>query len=183
MTIDIIAILCLVLGLFLGYSRGFFRGIIMFIAAMLSFWACLKAVPGLGKIIAGFGFISDQISWWIALGLIVIFFYFLISLIDKEVKFSFKNKTFQYINKVAGALILALIFLLSYSSILLFGEQSRFITKENTKASYSYEYLDEAYQKTKSSLKTLNPFFDSMGGAIAQIGSHLKGEHNETEEE
>ncbi len=182
MTIDIIAVLCLILGLFLGYSRGFFRGIIMFIAAMLSFWACLKAIPGLGKIIAGLGFLSDQISWWIALGLIVIFFYFLISLIDKEVKFSFKNKSFQYINKIAGAIILALIFLLSYSSVLLFGAQSRFISKENTADSFSYEYLDGAYQKTKNSLKTLNPFFDSMGGAITQIGSHLKGEHNEEEE-
>jgi membrane protein required for colicin V production len=162
MTIDIIVIVALILAVIKGYKQGFIIAIFSALAFIIGIAAAMK----LSIIVAGYigkaVKVSDQ--WLPVISFAVVFIIVVLlvragaMLIQKSVELAMLG----WMNRVAGILLFAALYILILSVMIFYAEQVDLIKPEIKKASVSYPYIQPWGVKVIEGFGKILPVFQGM---------------------
>jgi len=179
MIIDIFTIVLLVLALFKGLQRG----IIVAIFSLLGFIVGLAAALKLSVLVAGYLEESVSISskWLpvISFALVFVVVVVLIRLVANLIQASVEMVWLGWANKIGGAVLYIIIYLLAFSVVLFFLVHAEIVSKKTVGESVTYQYVQPwgpwvlnsiggVVPVFKDMFKDLEIFFENLAQKISQ---------------
>lgn len=155
MVIDVILIIFMVYGFWVGYSRGIIKTVFTVISIAFGILAAMKLSPSVTRLL------EEQFGanplWFIpALLLTFVVTMFLLRMVGRSIEGVLESVNINIINQILGGVLSAGFMILIFSVLLSFSEASRLVEQETTRTSFSYPYVKEfpkqmkiVYDKTK----------------------------------
>lgn len=160
MIIDLILVVLVGSGFFVGYSRGIIKTIFsvtgMVVAVFLAFRFSSMVAQGLSVAL------NSQTPFMFILAIFLIFgvTFGMIKLAGSGLEKIFKSINLNFMNQAAGGLLLGAIFTLFYAGILWFADKSNFISDDLKKESATYYYLQEYPGQVLKAGQYLKPYLE-----------------------
>ena len=162
MIIDLIVFVLLVLALFKGLSKGFVVAVFSFLAFVIGLAAALK----LSTVVANY--LGEHINvsqrWLPVLAFMVVFIIviLLVRLGAKAIGGALRMAMLGWLNKLAGVLLYALMYLFIFSIILFYAQKLNLIKPATISASVTYPVVQQIAPKMLNVLGSVLPFFKNM---------------------
>ncbi|MEY2949017.1 MAG: CvpA family protein [Saprospiraceae bacterium] len=160
MIIDLILVVLVASGFFVGYSRGIIKTIFsvigMVVAVFLAFRFSSMVAQGLSAVLNS----NTPFMFILAIFLIFGVTFGMIKLAGTGLEKIFKSINLNFMNQAAGGLLLGAIFTLFYAGILWFADKSNFISEDLKKESATYYYLQEYPGQLLKVGKYLKPYLE-----------------------
>lgn len=183
MYIDIVFALFILVGLIQGFHRGVIRTLFAILGIIIGFLAALKFAP----FVVTFFESTLKLSPLIALiaGLILTFLAIMLGIrwLGKKFEDTLKLAKVNIVNKVAGAVIFALLMILTYSAIIWFVSQTKLISDAEKERSLSYPFLKEIPVKTGVVVEKLKPVFRDFWDKVDDVINPEQKEERISEDE
>ena len=162
MVIDIIIVVLLVLAAIKGYQRGFIVAIFSIVAFIIGLAAAIK----LSAVVAGYIGSAVKVSgkWLPILSFAIVFLVVVLlvrlgaNLIQKGAHLAMLG----WVNRLAGILLYALLYIFIFSIILFYAEQVKMVKPETKKASVTYTYIQPLGPKVIDGIGKIIPIFKNM---------------------
>ena len=168
MIIDLIVFVLLVLALFKGLSKGFVVAVFSFLAFVIGLAAALK----LSTVVANYlgSHINVSQRWLPVLAFMVVFIIviLLVRLGAKAIEGALRMAMLGWLNKLAGVLLYALMYLFIFSIILFYAQKLNLIKPATISSSVTYPVVQQIAPKMLNVLGSVLPFFKNM---FAQLES------------
>ena len=179
MIIDIILLLFVLAGFWLGYVRGIIGTLIMVFAYIAAFLLTLKISPWF----AGFLSSTFPIGKMFALifgtiGLLLLFI-FLIHYAAKRINTSFKKGNLTKANKIIGGIIMTCFAVLLYSLLLWPVNQFGWIGDKAKETSMTYSTLAAIPEKSRSFIEKFKPLFSRYWQLMEQTIEESKSDQSQ----
>lgn len=174
MIIDIIAGIAIVLGFARGYSKGIIGTIFTLVGLILAIVGSMKLSPLFINAIENLMPNSPRLSYIVGfLGTFILIF-LLIVFIGKRLEGLFKITKLNFINKLIGGAITAMVFLLVYSSILWFLNQARLISEPQKDQSMTYLQLEPIPEMAREQFTAIKPVFQDFWNKTIEVFDTVK---------
>ena len=143
MVIDIVLLMFVAYGFYMGFSKGIIRTVFGILSITIGVMASLRFSKATTKFLET-SFNSDNPLMYIA-GLLLSFILVMVILrvFSRTLEGLLKTANINFINQILGGAILSGALVLLYSVLLWFGDQARMIDTESKQTSISYPYLKE----------------------------------------
>jgi membrane protein required for colicin V production len=183
MIIDAIFLVCLLIFLIRGYSKGVVVALFSVLAIILGVLGALKLSGTLASLLFEDG---EKGGRWVPfISYIIVFFLivWLVRLGAKLIQRSFEAVALGWVNRMAGALLYAFLISFVFSSILWLFNQMGVIKAETKADSYVYEMIEPFAPKVFALIGTVLPFakhifedlsgfFDRVNQKLPDVGTH-----------
>lgn len=169
MIIDLIFLILILFALVKGLRKGFISALFSFAGLFIGLAAALK----LSAILAAYlqKHFEHPGPWWPVLAFILVFLGIglLLRLLASVLEQSMEAITMGWVNKLAGFVILAVLYTLIYSVVLFYARQLDIITEKTSSASRVYPYIQPWGQWTMDTVGKLIPIFRDLFKDIQQF--------------
>ncbi len=157
MAIDIIFVIVAGYGFYLGFSRGIIRTIFTILSLMFGLMAAMRFAKPMTDFLENAFATSNPLMFIAGFLLTFVLTMLLIRLIARGVEGFLKTANINVINQIAGGMLLAAIFIMLFSVVLWFTDQTGALedSKEN---SITYEYLEEYPEYVWDLGKKMQPY-------------------------
>src|SRR5436190_10603182 len=162
MIIDIIVAVILIVAVIKGYRQGLIVALFSFVAFAIGLAAAIKlsvvAADYIGKAVK----ISDK---WLPIVSFAVVFLIVVLLVRLGARFIQKTVEFAmlgWLNKLAGILLYAALYILIFSVLVFYADQMNFIKPETKKESVTYSYIEPLGPKLMDGLGKIIPVFKGM---------------------
>jgi len=174
MFIDLIATLLILYGFYIGYSRGIIKTIFALVSIMIGILAALKLSPYMIDLLQGIFKFHPGLTFIVGFALTFILVLIVIRFLGKKLEDILKFAQINFINKVLGGGVMAILFLVFYSYTL-WGIDSLSLLSQNSKnTSMSYDYLETLPSKTQDTVAKFKPFFDNFWNKLVDTFDNIK---------
>jgi membrane protein required for colicin V production len=176
MMIDLAALLLLLYGFYLGYTRGIIKTVFALVSILVGIVAALTLSPVV------IGWMQGLIQWHpglvFVLGFALTFIASLVIIrfIGKKVEDLMKFAQVNFINKLAGGVILGILFLVFYSYALWGINSFNLLSDKNKQSSVSYEYLETLPVHTQGLLDQAKPVFRGFWDKMVETFDMIREE-------
>lgn len=169
MIIDIIAGIAIVLGFVRGYSKGIIGTVFTLVGLILAIVGSMKLSPLFINTMENLMPDSPRLAYILGfLGTFILIF-LLIVFIGKRLEGLFKITKLNFINKLVGGAITAMLFLLVYSSILWFLNQARLISEPQKDQSITYLQLEPIPEMARDQFTAMKPVFQEFWNKTIEV--------------
>lgn len=181
MILDVVALLILAYGFFIGYTRGIIKTAFSALSIVIGIVVSLKLSPIL------IGFLQNNFDANPALlfvvGLIMTFLIalFLIRFIGNKVEKLFEVVRLNFINKLAGAGVMVILFTVILSYTFWFLGESSLISKRTIDSSITYSLFEPVPEISKGVVAKAKPLFQEFWTKMMDTVETIK-EKSGTEE-
>jgi membrane protein required for colicin V production len=162
MWIDVGFLIFLAYGFYFGYSRGIIKTIYSIISILVAILLSFKLSPFLIDFLEASLKLGPTFSFILGFVLTFIVIVFVVRLIGKLFEKVLKTVKLNFINKIAGGAMMSLLFVLCYSWILWFLNETSIITEQQASQSITYERLEPIPNQTRDAFKQLKPAFEGF---------------------
>lgn len=183
MIIDAIFLICLLIFLIRGYSKGVVVALFSVLAIVLGVLGALKLSGTLASLLFQDG---EKGGRWVPFVSYIIVFFLIVWLVRlgaRLIQKSFEAVALGWINRMAGALLYAFLISFVFSSILWLFNQMNIIKPETISSSYVYGVIEPLAPKVFSLIGTVLPFakhifedlsqfFDHVNQKLPDVGTH-----------
>jgi membrane protein required for colicin V production len=175
MVIDIIFVLAVVYGFYVGYSRGIIKTVFTILSYVIGLIAAFKFAPSATRLLES-TFDSNNPLMFIA-GFLLAFVgtMLLIRLFAKGLETILETVNVNFVNQVAGGVLMAAVMVLIYSLILWFGDKSNIVSDETKQESFTYDYLEKYPNIVWRSTRQLQPIFVDFWDHTVNFMDRLQG--------
>lgn len=182
MYIDICLALFILVGLIQGFHRGVIRTLFAILGILIGFLAALKFAPYVVTFFENTVKLSPLLS--LILGLVLTFLVLMLGIrwLGKKFEDTLKLAKVNIVNKVLGAIIFAILMIITYSAIIWFISQTKLISDAEKERSLSYPFLQEIPVKTGVVVKKIKPVFREFWDKVDEVINPEKKEEKNTEE-
>lgn len=182
MVIDIIFFISAAYGFYVGFNKGIIKTVFSTLSIVLGLMAAMKFSPYMTK------FLEDTFSespLMFVAGFVVTFVgvMLLVRLLAKTLEGVFKTIKINAINKVLGGVLMSGFFILLFSILVWFGNESRVINTDTKESSFSYVYLEKIPKEARGVFMTLKPVFKDFWDYTLDYMDKLKRAGLEEEEQ
>ena len=159
MIIDILLLLVIAYGFYLGFTRGIIKTIFSILAYVVGLVAAIKFSPAMTDLLEA-TFSTNSPFMYVA-GLIVSFVLtmFLFRLLARGLEGLLQTVHVNILNQVAGGALLSAVMILVYSLLLWFADSSGILDAQTKRDSVSYAYLEDYPTYAWSAGQKLKPLF------------------------
>ncbi len=170
-------------GFYLGYSRGILKTLYSILSIVIAILLCFKLSPFFIEFISNTLKLGATISF--ILGFILCFFgiIFIVRLAGRGVEKLFKAIKINFINKIAGGVMMSILFVISFSFIVGFLNQTKLLSEPQKLQSLMFERLEPIPLQAKGAIEQLKPafkgFWDKSREAINESNNTIDPIHNE----
>ena len=177
MIVDLLLFVFIVSGFYLGFTKGFMKVIGFVLTIICCLVLTIKVSPVIHQWLSehvvglenGVHMVSIGLGLACTLACLGLILYFIQSKVNLA--------NLGPVNKITGGLALMGIFLLAYSSLVWFCDQSSIFSKSTKQNSVSYEYLIKINDKSSKSTKYLRPVLNSLRG-MSEASMQIKKTKN-----
>jgi membrane protein required for colicin V production len=176
MVIDILLLLFVLAGFWLGYVRGIIRSLLMVVAYIAALLLTLKISPWFSEFLSStlpMGKMFALIFGTIGLLLVFIFF---IHFIAKRVNTSFKKGNLTKPNKIIGGIIMTCLAVLFFSLLLWPVNQFGWIGDKSKETSITYSTLVSIPDKSRTFIQKFKPLFSRYWQLMEQTIEESKSD-------
>ncbi len=178
MVIDIICLIFLAYGFWVGYSKGIIATVLTLASYVIGILAAMKFGP----------IMSDMLYSWapaittggaFVLGAILVFFLTLVlfKLVAKGLTGFLETVNINFINQIMGGILSGLFFTFIFSGLVFFGDQSRIISPELREASITYKPLTAirtaVWERGKDLYPIFRDFYDRAVDAMDRLRDNV----------
>ncbi|HRO07705.1 MAG TPA: CvpA family protein [Saprospiraceae bacterium] len=176
MILDLIVAIVIVVGFYLGYSRGLIKTVFNSLSLIIGILAALKLSPVVMDIIQSVFSTSPAVSF--LLGVVVTFLgvMYLIRYISTKFEDILKAVNINFINKIAGGTLQALFYAYLLSLTLWMVDGMSLLKPEVKQASITYSLLEPLPEKGRAFFTSLKPIFKSFWDKTVESMDSIKGE-------
>ena len=159
MAIDIIFAIVLLYGFYVGYSRGIIGTVFTVLSIVFGLMAAFKFAPAATRFLET-AFNSNSPLMFLA-GFILAFVgtMLLIRFLARGLEGILQTININFINQIAGGILLSAIMVLIYSVLLMFAERSHMITDDTRQRSMTYPYLQQFPDQMQGVYAYTKPIF------------------------
>lgn len=162
MIIDIIVIVVLIFAIIKGYSNG----LVIALFSVLGFIIGIAAAMKLSTIVASYIGKAVKISdhWLPVISFVVVFILvvLLVRLGAKLIQKSLQLAMLGWMNRLGGIILYAALFLIIFSVLIFYADQTNLIKPETKKASITYSYVQPWGPKVIEGFGKILPVFKGM---------------------
>ncbi|MEM9835168.1 MAG: CvpA family protein [Bacteroidota bacterium] len=179
MILDIICLIFVAYGFWVGYSKGIISTVLNLASYVFGILAAMKFGPVMADILSGMINNGDQGVWkggMFLLGIIVTFFLTLVlfKILARGLTGILESININFINQIAGGILSAAFFLTVFSGLALFGSRAQIITPEARETSITYPILEPLPQFVWERGQALLPVFQDFYDKAAEAMDHLR---------
>ena len=171
MVLDIIFLIVLILGFLQGFKKGVLQTVFYIGSIFIGIIGVIKLAPGIRVFVANHFHLQSQFAYLIGLAVAFIVILFLIRYLSKVLEKLLKKIRINFVNQIAGGVLLALIGLLIYGSILWFLNEASVLPEDVKIASNSYNFVSSLPDFILTRIRELSPdlkrFIQSIGQTIS----------------
>lgn len=185
MVIDIICLVFLAYGFWIGYSKGIIATVLTLSSYVIGVMAAMKFGPIMGDIIMNLIPGSPHAIAFLG-GVIVVFILTLVlfRILAKGMTSFLEKVNINFINQILGGVLSGLFFVFIYSGLVYFGDQSRVITDEARDKSITYPILEKmpdiVIERGKDLYPVFRDFYDKASDAMTRLRDNVdQGESDE----
>ncbi len=162
MVIDIIFVIALLWGFYLGFSKGIIKTIFTLASILLGLLAAFKFAPATTNFLETA--LKNTNPLMFLAGFLVTFVatMYLIRLFARGLEGIFKAANINFINQTVGGVVLAGVMILMYSMLVWFGDQAHIINQDVKEESMTYEYLKQYPDQVKGVAGVVRPTFEEF---------------------
>ncbi len=179
MFIDLIAVLLVLYGFYIGYTRGIIKTVFAVISIIIGIVAALKLSPISIEFLEKITDFHPGFTFVIGFALTFIVVLVLIRFIGKKTEDFLKFAQINFINKLLGGVIMASLMLIMYSYAIWGIDSLQLFSDKSKETSTTYEYLTTVTAKTESTLQNLRPYFDEFWDKIIETFDSIKNYEEE----
>ena len=174
MFIDLVAVLLLLYGFYVGYTRGIIKTIFALISIMIGILAAVKLSPFAIALIQNAINIHPGLAFVLGFALTFILILIIIRFLGKKLEDILKFARINFINKLLGGGIMAILFMIFYSYALWGIDSLQLISDNNKESSVSYAYLEALPQKTEDTVAKFRPYFQEFWEKMVETFDQIK---------
>ena len=184
MVIDILCLVFLAYGFWVGYSKGIISTVLTLTSYVFGVLAAMKFGPILGDMIFGWAPAVTSVGAFL-LGVILVFIMTLVlfRIVAKGLTSFLESVNINFINQILGGVLSGLFFVFIFSGLVYFGDQSRIITDELRAGSITYKPLSQirvaVWNRTKDLYPVFRDFYDKSVDAMDRLKDNVdRGEND-----
>lgn len=159
MYIDIFLAVFLLVGIIQGFHRGIIRTLFAIFGIVVGLIATLKFSPWLATFLHEELNIGTSSALVIAMILMFLVFMFLFYLLGRSFESTLKLVNLNFINKILGALLFAVLMLVTYSAIIWFLHRTQLVSDKQVADSKTYPVLRAVPEHTEGIVRKMKPVF------------------------
>jgi|AntRauTorckE5430_2_1112549.scaffolds.fasta_scaffold01179_5 membrane protein required for colicin V production len=182
MAIDIICLIFLAYGFWIGYSKGIISTVLSLASYIFGVLAAMKFGPIMGDMIFGWAPVLTSVGAFV-LGVIAVFVMTLVlfRIVAKGLTSFMENININFINQILGGVLSGLFFTFIFSGLVFFGDQSRIVTDDLRTSSITYTPLAQiriaVWEQGKDLYPVFRDFYDKSVNAMDRLRDNVdKGE-------
>lgn len=174
MIIDIAAAILILYGFYSGYKKGIIKTVFSTLSIIFAILVTIKLSPIVMNLLETSLQLSQGVS--VILGIVITFFVVLIGIqfIGGRLEGLLKAVNINFINKLAGGLVMAAVFSVCLGFLVQLANDLRFITPEQKQSSISYPALVTLPGHAKKSFETFRPMFSEFWDKTVQAVDSAK---------
>ncbi len=179
MVIDIICLLFLAYGFWVGYSRGIISTVLSLASYVFGVLAAMKFGPIAGDMIfTSFPAVTSAGAF--LLGVVLLFFLTLVlfRILARGLTGLMESVNINFINQVLGGILSGLFFTFIFSGLVYFGDRSRIITDEVKADSITFPVLiqlpDIVIDKAKALFPIFYDFYEQAVDAMDRLKDNVE---------
>lgn len=175
MLLDIIFAVLLVLAVLRGYQQGLIIGLFSLVSVIIGLAAAMKLSTVVARWIGSAVKVSEE--WLPLISFIVVFLVvlLLIRLGAKAIEKTIEVVMLGWVNKLAGILLYALIYILVFSVLLFYAEQMKLLQPDTIRQSVTYSYVQPWGPKVINGFGSLIPVFKDMFSELEEFFGNMSG--------
>ncbi len=185
MVIDIICLLFLAYGFWVGYSRGIISTVLSLASYLFGVLAAMKFGPIAGDMIFN-AFPAVTSAGAFLLGVVLLFFLTLVlfRILARGLTGLLESVNINFINQVLGGILSGLFFTFIFSGLVYFGDRSRILTDEVKANSITYPVLiqlpDIVIDKAKALFPIFYDFYEQAVDAMDRLKDNVERGENDS---
>lgn len=168
MVLDIVFAIILLLAFIHGYRKGLIHSIVSLLALVIGIMAAVYLSELAAIYIDKWFNISSKYLPLISFMVVFIGIYFLFRLLEKMLEGFFKLLKLNFINKLAGAIIWSIIWVMLFSTILFYGNNAKLFSDELKTESIVYEKAEPFAPKTIETIGKVIPPVKNIFNSLQQ---------------
>jgi len=184
MAIDIICLIFLAYGFYVGYSKGIIATVLTLTSYIFGILAAMKFGPIMGDILYGWAPAMTKTGGFV-LGffLVAVLTLVLFKIVARGLTSFLEKVNINFINQIMGGVLSGLFFTFIFSGLVYFGDQTRIISEQVATTSITYKPLNTIRLAVWEQGKTLYPvfrdFYDRAVDAMDSLRDNVdKGEND-----
>ena len=160
MVIDIICLVFLAYGFWVGYSRGIISTVLSLVSYVFGILAAMKFGPIAAEMIFN-AFPAVTSAGAFLLGVVLLFFLTLVlfRILARGLTGALESVNINFINQILGGILSGLFFTFIFSGLVYFGDRSRIITDEVRADSITYPALSRMPDLVIDNARAIFPIF------------------------
>lgn len=185
MAIDIICLIFLAYGFWIGYSKGIIATVLTLASYVFGILAAMKFGPIMGHMLydwmpaitSGGGFL---------LGFIVVLILTLVlfRIVGRGLTSFLETINVNFINQIMGGVLSGLFFTFIFSGLVFFGDQSRIISDEVRASSITYQPLTQirvaVWERGKNLYPVFRDFYDKAVDAMDRLRDNVDQDESDS---
>ncbi len=162
MIIDIIFLIVAGWGFYQGYTRGIIKTVLTVFSVVFGLMVALKLTPAATKFLETAFHTTSAFTFIGGFLLVFVLTMVIIRMIAQFFEKALKTAHINFINKAAGGILLASLYILIYSALVWFGDSAHLIKDETRKSSKTYVVLKEFPKKMEGVYNYVKPGFQDF---------------------
>ncbi|HEB61642.1 MAG TPA: CvpA family protein [Bacteroidetes bacterium] len=182
MFIDLIAALLILYGFYIGYSRGIIKTVFAVFSILIGVLAAVKLSPFTIALLEKIINIHPGLTFVLGFALTFIVILIVIRFIGKKLEDILKFAQINFLNKILGGGIMAILLIVFYSYALWGIDTLQLLSDNNKDSSVSYGYLEALPSKTDETIAKFRPYFEEFWNKMIDTFDQIK-EYEKPEKE
>ena len=169
MLLDLLFAVIIVLAILRGYQRGLVVGLFSLVAVIIGLAAAMKLSTVVAAYIGSAVKVSDQWLPIISFAIVFLIVILLIRLGARAIEKTVELAMLGWVNKIAGIILFAAIYIVVFSVLLFYGEQMKLLQAETINKSVTYSFVQPWGPKAINGFGSIIPLFNDMFGELQQF--------------
>ena len=173
MALDIITLLVVILGFYMGFSKGIVRTIFTVLSFALGIVAAFKLATPMTNFLADLTGSTSPLLFIAGALLSFVAIWLFLRLIARTIEGFLETANLNFINQILGGLLMTVLMMHLYSFILVFFDKSGVITNEIRQESKTYAYVQKFPETAKVVYSYIEPtvrdFWDETVAFMDQV--------------
>lgn len=179
MIIDLITVLLIGLGLYLGYRKGLIKTVFSTLSLIIAIVAALKLSPIVIGLLQKLININPAITFVLGFVLTFLLVMALVRFIGDKLEKLAETASIGGVNKILGAALLGLFYAVLISFGIYFMDRIRLVSDEQKAASFTYPILKPLPQATTEFGNSLKPVFSGFWNKMLETMDAVKEKHDD----
>ncbi len=159
MIIDLGFLIFVMYGFYLGYAKGILKTLFAILSIFIAVILSMKFSPFMIEIVDNLLKLGPQLSMLIGFVISFLLIMLIVRFIGRKVEKIFKAVRLNFINKIVGGAMMTMIFVVSYSALVWFLDQTKLISEAQKEQSVSYELLKPIPTMARGAAEQIKPAF------------------------